>query len=101
MEHLAGKYSKIKRHLAMRYVRENRGMILEMRRSQAQRRTVIKQETKSEAGVKTETMKNENGTMVKNESAAAEISQEIDATEYEAQFEVMAMGIVADELPHN
>ena len=68
----------------MRYVRENRGMILEMRRSQAQRRTVIKQETKSEAGVKMESVKNENGTMVKNESAAAEISQEIDATEYEA-----------------
>ena len=68
----------------MRYVRENRGMILEMRKGQAQRRTVIKQETKSEGVFKSESMKNENGTMVKNESAAAEISQEIDATEYEA-----------------
>ena len=71
MDHLAGKYSKIKRHLAMRYVRENRGMILEMRRAQTQRRTVIKQETKSEGVVKTEAVKNENGTLVKSESAAA------------------------------
>ena len=44
---------------------------------------------KAEGGIKSE-----NG--IKVEYALAD---QLDPTEYEAQFEVMAMGIVADELP--
>ena len=45
-------------------------------------------------------MKNEN--VVKSEvksEAALQIEEDIDPSEYETQFEVMAMGIIADELP--
>ena len=95
MEHFAGKYDKIKRHLAVKYVQENRGFILKTRQGAQTRRTVIKQEAKAvkaESGVKSE------AAGVKNEPMADE---EINPTEYESQFEVMAMGIVADELPHS
>ena len=47
-------------------------------------------------------MKNENvvKSEVKNE-AAPQIEEDIDPSEYETQFEVMAMGIIADELPQS
>jgi len=41
MEHFAGKYEKIKRHLAVKYVREIGGFILHTK-SGAKKRTVIK-----------------------------------------------------------
>ena len=94
MEHLAGKYDKIKRHLAVKYVKDNRGFILETKHGAQTRRSVIKQETKGV--VKTEGgIKSENG--IKSEHA--QMGEQINAEEYEDQFEVMAMGIVADELP--
>ena len=96
MEHLAAKYSKIKRHLAEKYVRENKGFILQMRQKRPNK--VIKQEVKG-AGVKAEMVKDEDGQMVKVESAAQALNPEIDAAEFEEQFEVAAMGVVADELP--
>lgn len=100
MEHFAGKYEKIKQHLAQKYIRENKGFILRNKSGVQQRRAVIKQEPKQLAnapqmkaesiGVKTESsVKQEQMTMVDG----------IDPAEYESQFEVMAMGIVADELP--
>ena len=55
---------------------------------------MIKQETKGV--VKTEGIKSENCD-IKSEQG----TMEIDATEYEVQFEVMAMGVVADELPQS
>ena len=56
---------------------------------------MIKQETKG--GVKAEFVKREDGTLVKSEAAAQD--SEINSAEYEEQFEVAAMGVVADELP--
>ena len=56
MSHLAGKYDKVRRHLAEKYVRDNQGIIKEMRTGQSQRRAVIKQEVKG--AVKSE-VKNE------------------------------------------
>jgi len=89
LEHFAVKYDKIRRHLAQRYVDEQRGLLLHLRREQSQRRGIIKQEPKGLAvkteGVKSETLKTE--------------EMEIDVAEYEERFEVMAMGVVADELP--
>ena len=95
MEHFARKYEKIRRHLAERYCQENRGLILDLRSTANQRRTVIKQESKDAGGapIKAEVVKNENG--VKTEQA----QMELDASEFEERFEVMAMGVVADELP--
>ena len=50
---------------------------------------MIKQEVKG--AVKSE---------IKSEQAAAStVNLEIDSSEYEEQFEVMAMGVVTDELP--
>lgn len=94
LEHFAVKYEKIKSHLAQKYVRENQGFIEERNKGLAQRRGVIKQEVKGV--VKTESIKSEHYE-VKSEQGA----MEIDATEYEVQFEVMAMGVVADELPQS
>ena len=48
---------------------------------------------KNEAVVKSEVIKSENA------AAQQEAEIEIDPAEYEPQFEVMAMGVVADELP--
>jgi hypothetical protein len=59
------------------------------------RRAVVKQETK---GLKSEMVKCEDGILIKREQAQYS-GEEVDPTEYEQQFEVMAMGIVADELP--
>ena len=101
MEHLAGKYDKIKRHLAVKYVADNRGFILKTKQGAETRRGVIKQEAKgggqqAATAVKVEgSIKSENG--IKSEPASGE---QINPEEYEQQFEVMAMGIVADELPH-
>ena len=78
MKHFSGKYEQIKRHLAVSYVKANRGIILETRKSQSTKRTVIKQETK---GIKSE-VKSE----IKHESAAS--NEEIDPLEFEQRFEV-------------
>ncbi len=43
-------------------------------------------------------VKCEDGILIKREQAQYS-GEEVDPTEYEQQFEVMAMGIVADELP--
>lgn len=64
-----------------------------MREGQSQRRAIIKQESKdpnATRAVKSE-LKSE------NDGVKAELSLDID--EYEGRFEVMAMGVVADELP--
>ena len=46
--------------------------------------------------MKTEGIKSESATdAIKSE----QVGMEIDASEYEVQFEVMAIGVVADELP--
>ena len=93
MAHFSEKFERIKRHLAQSYVRENRGYIQQLNESQNQRRAIIKQEPKNlnDARIKKE-MKSE---VVKAEHAGLEI----DVSKYEEQFEVMAMGVVADELP--
>lgn len=56
MEHLAQRYDKIKRHLAHKYVNENRGLITDMRCGANQKRQVIKQETKETQVVKSESI---------------------------------------------
>ena len=66
MEHLAVKYERIKHHLACKYVESNRGMILSTKNPEGTRRAIIKQETK---GVKSEIVKNEDGTLIKREEA--------------------------------
>ena len=78
MEHFAGKYDKIKRHLAVKYIQANRGFILKTRQGAQTRRSVIKQETKA---VKTESggVKSE-AAGVKNESMT---NEEVNPEEYE------------------
>lgn len=98
LKHFAAKYERIKKHLAKKYVEMNRGMILETQKTQPSLR-VLKQEAKGV--VKSEIIKTE----VKSESAAADQTQtneaEINVADYEGMHEVMAMGVVADELPNN
>ena len=64
MEHLAVKYERIKRHLACKYVENNRGMIMLAKNPEGARRAIVKQETK---GVKSEMVKSEDGTLIKRE----------------------------------